>query len=152
MTASELSDQDWRIRLFMYRYFVAHERPPTHAEMARQLDIPAADARRVYHRLHEHHALLLAPGTDRILMANPLSAAPTSYRVHADGRQLWANCAWDSLGIPAMLHTNARIKAAYAHSGEKAIYAITAGALQGDGGCVHFPLPFRRWYDDLVHT
>ncbi len=152
MTASELSDQDWRIRLFVYQYFVAHERPPTHAEMARQLDIPAADARQVYHRLYEHHALLLAPGTDRILMANPLSAMPTSYRVHVDGRQLWANCAWDSLDIPAMLHTDARIEAAYAHSEEKATYAITAGALQGDSGSVHFPLPFRRWYDDLVHT
>lgn len=152
MTASQLSDQDWRMRLFIYQYFVAHERPPTPDETAQHFGMAAADARRVFRRLHDHHALFLAPGTDRILMANPLSAVPTSFHVHTDGHRLWANCAWDSLGIPAMLHTDARIEATYAQVGENASYAITAGRLRGDGGVVHFPLPFRRWYDDLAHT
>jgi hypothetical protein len=85
-------------------------------------------------------------------MANPLSAVPTPYCVVANGQALWANCAWDSLGIPAMLHADAQIEAAFAGTGAAASYAVRAGALQADGGIVHFALPFRRWYDDLIHT
>ena len=152
MTVPSLDDRDWRMRSFIYKFFVEHERPPRYDELARHFGIAAAEARRVYLRLHEHHALFLAPGTNRILMANPLSAAPTPYRVHTAGRRLWANCAWDSLGIPAMLHTDARIEATYAYGEEQANYAIASGALHGDSGVVHFPLPFRQWYDDLAHT
>jgi len=59
---------------------------------------------------------------------------------------------WEMLGIPAMLHTDARVVAIYAHANTPATYAITAGVLTGDDGIVHFPLPFRQWYDDLIHT
>ncbi len=147
-----LSEQDWQIRLHIYRYLVDHERPPTFAETARRFAIPADDARQAYRRLHEGHALFLDPGADTVRMANPLSAVPTRYRVYVNGRRLWANCAWDSLGIPAMLHADARIEAAFAPSGDTTTYAIAAGHLDVVGGAVHFPLPFRRWYDDLIHT
>ncbi len=40
----------------------------------------------------------------------------------------------------------------YAHVDTPAMYTITAGTLDGDDGVVHFPLPFRQWYDDLIHT
>lgn len=149
---ASLSEQDWDIRLAVYRHFVANGSPPTYAEMARQVGIAPEEARQAYRRLHQQHALFLEPGGETIRMANPLSAVPTPYGVFVDGRQLWANCAWDSLGIPAMLHAEARIEAVLAHSGDTVTYAVKGGALQADGGVVHFPLPFRRWYDDLVHT
>jgi hypothetical protein len=110
------------------------------------------DARRAYGRLHAQHALYLDTGTDRVRMANPLAALPTAYAVHVEGRLLWANCAWDSLGIPAMLHADARIEAVLPASRETMTYAIVSGALQAAPGVVHFALPFRRWYDDLIHT
>ena len=152
MAAGELSEQDWRIREEVYRHFVDHGRPPTPAEVARCVGVAEEDARAAYRRLHAHHALFLEPGFDTIRMANPLSSVPTAYRVHARGRALWANCAWDSLGIPAMLRADARIDATFAHGGEATTYAVEAGELKAEGGVVHFPLPFRRWYDDLVHT
>lgn len=152
MAVSSLSEQDWRIRLAVYRFFVDHGRPPAYAELARQLDIPAEDVRQAYRRLHHSHALFLDLDADTIRMANPLSAVPTLYRVHVDGRQFWANCAWDLLGIPAMLQTDAQVEAVYAHSGDATTYAIVAGELEAVVGVVHFPVPFRRWYDDLIHT
>jgi hypothetical protein len=152
MTASSLSALDWQVRLTVYRHFVAHGRPPTSAASARALGISREEARQAYRRLHQQHALFLERGTDTIRMANPLSAVPTQYRVYSNGRRLWANCAWDSLGIPAMLHADAHIQAVYAYSGERTTYAVVAGQLKADGGIVHFPLPFRRWYDDLAHT
>jgi hypothetical protein len=147
-----LSDQDWVIRLAVYRRFVATGQPPTVGAIARQFGLSLEEARQVYGRLHAQHALFLDPGTDRVRMANPLSALPTAYAVHVGGRRLWANCAWDSLGIPAMLHADARIEAALPASGETMAYAIVSGALQAAPGVVHFALPFRRWYDDLIHT
>jgi len=85
-------------------------------------------------------------------MANPLSAVPTACRVRAGGRWLWADCAWNSLSIPAMLHADARIEATFAHSREAATYAVAAGRLAAGDWLVYFPLAFRRWYDGLSHT
>jgi hypothetical protein len=152
MAASRLSAQDWDLRLAVYRAFVATGQAPTYSAIARQVGLPADDARQAYRRLHAHHALFLEPGTDTIRMANPLSAIPTPYRVYVAGRRLWANCAWDALGIPAMLHADARIEAVSASSGDAMAYAIEAGELKAAGGVVHFPVPFNRWYDDLIYT
>ncbi len=156
MAASGLSEWDWEIRLHIYRQFVAHERPPTYDETARAFAMPASDVRAAYHRLDAAHALFLEPGGDTIRMAHPLSAIATPYRVHIDGHWLYANCAWDALGIPAMLHTDARIEATLAHAAEPARYAVVGGQLMAGpelaGAVVHFALPFRRWYDDLIHT
>jgi hypothetical protein len=146
-----MSDQDWRIRLAVYQYFVKHARPPTHADIARQMGIPASVARASYRRLHQHHALFLEPGADAIRMANPLSAIPTAYSVFVAGKRLWANCAWDSLGIPAMLAADAQIEAVTS-AGDVLHYAVEDGRLRSGGGLVHFALPFARWYDDLIHT
>ena len=30
--------------------------------------------------------------------------------------------------------------------------SVEGGELRGDAGLVHFPLPLRRWYEDLVCT
>ncbi len=152
MAASPLSERDWEMRHFVYRHLLDHAHPPTYVEAAHHFGISAEEARGSFRRLHDRHALFLAPGTDTIRIASPLSAVPTDYLVHADGRHVFANCAWDSLGIPAMLHTDARIEATYAHSNTPAMYAVTGDALTGDDGIVHFPLPFRHWYDDLIHT
>lgn len=147
-----LSEQDWDIRLFVYQHFVEHAQPPTTADAAQHFNMSPEDTRAAYHRLHDHHALFLQPGTDQVLMANPLSAVPTNYRVSVRGRWLWANCAWDSLGIPAMLNSDAHIEARLPLTGETVIYSIEGGELKTRDYAVHFPLPFSRWYDDLVDT
>jgi len=150
--SENLTGQDWRIRLHIYQFFVAHGRPPSHDEAAQHLRLDPAEARAAYHRLHDHHTLFLEPGTNAIRMANPLSAVPTDFRVYVGAMAYWANCAWDSLGIPAMLGADARIEATLAHSSEAVSYTVKNGVLQADPFLVHFSLPFARWYDNLLHT
>jgi hypothetical protein len=150
-----LSERDWQIRLHIYRFFVEQTRPPTTSETAATFDMSEDEARQAYQRLHDAHTLLLEPGTTEVRMANPLSAVPTPYRVTVDGRTYYANCAWDSLGVPAMLDRDATIETTYTEadgSGAPAHYAIVGGELRGDDGIVHFPLPFRRWYENQIHT
>jgi hypothetical protein len=148
-----LTDQDWHIRLSIYRQFVDRGRPPTAAEIASEFRLGHDMARQAYHRLHRGHAIFLEPGTDEVRMANPLSAVPTPYMVRVNGRTLYANCAWDALGIPAMLAADALVEAQTDPRGEPVSYSIEGGELRADDRLiVHFPLPFRVWYDDLVHT
>ena len=153
--ATLLSERDWQIRLYIYQFIVTQTQPPTAFETAAAFRTSLDDARETYQRLHDAHTLFLEPGTTDVRMANPLSGIATPFRVTVASRTLFANCAWDSLGIPAMLGADATIEAVYTGadgSQTPAHYAIVNGALRGDDGVVHFPLPFRRWYDDLIHT
>ena len=148
-----VSETDWDIRLFIYQALAASGRAPGVDAVSVRFGISASEARQALQRLHDAHALVLRAGSSEILMANPLSAAPTDYRVLLGGSELYANCAWDSLGIPAMLGADASIEARHPLTGELIEYAVEAGQLMGcRGNLVHFALPFRKWYDDIVDT
>lgn len=147
-----MNEQDWQIRHFIYTFFVGQTRPPSCLETAAHFGISEQEAVEAYQRLHHHHQIFLKPGTHNVLMANPLSAVPTRYKVTVNGRNLWANCAWDSLGIPAMLHSDAEIEAADLLTKEPLQYRIVNGQLEAPDYLIHYPLPVSRWYDDLVDT
>lgn len=143
---------DWSIRNHIYATILEQGIQPTYASVAAGLGGTADRARTAYERLHERHAIFLTPGTHDIRMAHPFSGMPTPFRVYANGRAYWANCAWDALGIPAALHTDARIEAETADDGKPIRLAVADGRVTGWDGVVHFALPFRRWYDDLIRT
>lgn len=153
MTDLKPKQQDWDIRLYIYEVFVSQERAPSHQAIAGHFGITAAAAQQALRRLHAAHALFLRPGSGDILMANPLSAIKTDYQVDIGGRKLYANCAWDSLGIPAMLQQDAQITARHPLSRQEIRYAVKDGRLAAESqGYVHFARPFKRWYDDLIDT
>lgn len=137
----------------MYKTLIANGAAPSVDTIAERFALTPLDARRALQRLHNAHALVLEENGGEVLMANPLSAVPTDYRVTVDDVAYYANCAWDSLGIPAMLESDARIEARHPLTGEIIRCAVTGGALHnGGGGLVHFAHPFREWYDNIVDT
>ena len=142
---------DWTVRNAVYASILERSVPPSVDETAAALGVNAGDVRVAYERLNDRHALFLTPGSHEVRMAHPFSGVPTAFRVEAGDHTYWANCAWDSLGIPAALHADASIEAAV-EDGGLIRFAIEAGSVQGGNGVVHFPLPFRRWYDDLIET
>ena len=142
----------WEIRAFVYQHFEETTLPPRLDETASRFRLTREQAASAYEELHQRHALYLKPGTHEILMANPFSGVETSFRVHANGRTYFANCAWDSLGIPAALHTEAEIEAACAQSGEPILLSVRDGQVHGTEALVHFLIPFREWYNDLTST
>ena len=142
----------WEIRAFVYQHFAETTRPPRLEETASRFDLTVEQAASAYEELHQRHALYLKPGTHEILMANPFSGVETAFRVHANGKTYFANCAWDSLGIPAALHTEAEIEAVCAQSGEPIRLRVQDGQVQGTDALVHFLVPFRDWYNDLTST
>ena len=102
--------------------------------------------------LEDYRPIIGDQHTDEIRMANPFSAVPTKFRVHARGRTYFANCAWDALGIPAALNASAGIQAACAQTGAPIGLNVQAGRVKDSGERVHFLVPFRYWYVDLVFT
>lgn len=142
----------WAVRAFVYQHFVSTTRPPTVDETAVHFHLGLDQAATLYQELHQRHALFLDPGTTTIRMANPFSALPTLFRVRAQGQVYWANCAWDSLGIPAALHDDARVETRCAESGQPVTLKVQNGQAVDHGELIHFLVPFRHWYDDLVFT
>lgn len=147
-------DEDliWELRAFIYQHVAKKTRPPTVQETASYLGLNTKEAASAYEELHQRHALFLKPGTHDILMANPFSGVNTSFRVHANNKTYFANCAWDSLGIPAALHADAEIEAACSQSGEPVHITVRGQQVQGSEALVHFLVPFRDWYNDLPFT
>ncbi len=145
-------DTLWDVRAFVYHHFTETARPPSAEAAAVRFALSNEEAGSVYEELHQRHALFLEPGTHRILMANPFSGVETAFKVRANGRTYFANCAWDSLGIPAALHADAGVEAVCAQSGEQIQLTVTGGEVHAMDALVHFLLPFREWYNDLVFT
>jgi hypothetical protein len=142
----------WDVRAFVYQYFADTTAAPSVEETARHFNISNEEAGRIYTELNNRHAFFLEPGTLNIRMANPFSAIPTDFKVHANGKTYFANCAWDMLGIPAALHCDAVIDAVFTESNDAVQLEIKNGEVSNGDLLVHFPLPFARWYDDLVFT
>ena len=95
---------------------------------------------------------MLDPATDEIRMANPFSAVPTAYRVHARGRSWYANCAWDAFGVLAALEVEGTVESSCPDCGEP--YAVHVADKQVDRPDLlfHCLVPASRWWDDIVFT
>jgi len=148
-----VDERDLELRSSTYGLFVELGRAPTAIEVAeRSSDLTEADVVSGWQRLHEQHALVLNPATAEIRMANPFSAVPTAYRVQADGRWWYANCAWDAFGICAALHADGRIETSCPDCGE-ALTVEVRDQRPDDGSLVfHCLVPAARWWDDIVFT
>lgn len=86
--------------------------------------------------LHAHHMIFLEPNRDIIRMANPFSAVHTRYKVKIGQKQWWANCAWDTLGIAAALHSDAILSVRYPDNDETVELRVENGAVDGKGNVV----------------
>ena len=147
----------WQIRAFVYAHFAETTRPPSVDETAAHFNISTEEASELYKELHNRHALFLNLDKVAIRMANPFSGIPTDFKVHANSKTYFANCAWDMLGIPAALHCDAVIDAVCTESNEIVRLEINNGELAqspitNHQLLFHFPLAFSRWYDDLIFT
>lgn len=142
----------WDIRAFVYSHFADTTHAPSVDQTVAAFALTHEQAASAYVALHARHAFFLNPGTHDIMMANPFSGVETPFRVHANGKIYFANCAWDSLGIPAILHADADIEAACTQSGDPITLQVRDGQVSESDVLVHFLVPFERWYDDLVFT
>jgi len=140
------------VRLGVLHHFVERGGAPAASELAERLGCSAGEIQSAFRQLAEERNLVLEPGSGELLMAMPFSARPTPFEVRAGGRTWWANCAWDALGIAAMLDTDVGISTRCPDCAEP--MELQAGATSEwlEHAVVHFALPPASWWDDIAFT
>jgi len=142
---------DIELRNATYRRFADLGRAPSAGEVGEAVGRSEGDVRAGWRRLHDAHALVLDEG-DRIRMANPFSAVPSAYRVRAAGRDWYANCAWDALGIGAALHADSSIDTACPDCREPIRLDMRDGRPSTSDPVFHVLVPAASWWDDIGYT
>ena len=142
---------DATLRHYIYRHFIREQRAPRVSEMAAALSCPVRKVREGLKQLSQSHAFVLQENGE-LWRAAPFSAVPTAFPVQVGKRRWWSNCIWDALGIPAMLHKDARIDASCGCRNYEMVLTVTGGKLIGPKGLIHIAVPAQHWYEDIVFT
>jgi len=142
---------DSALRLLIYRYFIAHRRAPSVAEMAKGLSHPLKKVKTALVRLSATHAFMLQENGE-LWRAAPFSAVPTAFPVKIGRRCWYGNCIWDALGIAAMLHQDASIHTSCGCCNYEMVLNVKNGRLLRHEGIAHFAVPACDWYKDIVFT
>ena len=143
-------ETDIQVRAAVYDSTISRSRPATALELAGELGLPLDEVRASLERLASGKALVLQPESREVLMANPFSAVPTPFAVVTAERSYYGNCIWDALGVLAMLDCDGRVETSCACCGEAMSLSVQDRALQSAPGVVHFAIPARRWWEDIV--
>jgi hypothetical protein len=143
---------DTQVRLELYREFARTAEPPTIESIAEKMQAPADNIRAALESLAAVKAIVLQPESREILMANPLCAVPTPYRVRIQDRSYFGSCVWDALGIIAMLQSDAVLDSSCACCGEAMTIGVRGGHVARMHGIIHFAIPAKRWWENIVFT
>jgi hypothetical protein len=140
------------VRVFIYDWIVAHGEPPYTQDIGAHLGVSATEARDAIANLDIGKTVLCHPTSGEIWMAGPFAAMETPYRVVGARTSWFANCAWDSLGIAAIVNENVVIEASCADCGDPMRIRVKQGEGVCGDGLVHMLLPVRDWYRDIGYT
>ena len=117
---------------------------------AADLHSDESEIRDAFRRLADQRIIVL-DADGNIVMAAPFSGVPTPFVVRAGGQSYFANCIWDALGISPMLKTDSIIETNCPDCDEPLELSVRGSELLGDG-IVHFAVPAREWWNDIVYT
>ena len=150
--APPLTEFDHQVRMFVFSLAMQRGFPPLIQEVAQALQADLQQVQQSYRNLADGRIIVLQGGSNEILMANPFSAVPTPFLVETPAYTCFANCIWDALGVPAMINQDAHIRTSCADCGDALHLHIRSGRLEGDSGVVHFAVPAKGWWEDVVFT
>lgn len=142
----------WELRAEIYDCLAATTVAPTPAELAAWSGRSRDEILRALDALEAHHHLALLPDRSGVWMAHPFSAIPTAFPVDTERGRYFGNCAWDALGIPAILGLDATVRARCAATAEPITFGVEDGEQVGEDAVVHFLVPPRHAWDDIGFT
>lgn len=146
------TDFDWTVRARIYRTFAETGRAPAIPELAAVVGATEHQIETSLSRLQAAHEIATFPDRPGVWMANPFSAVPTDFVVRTPEMTCWANCAWDALGVPAILDTDGWTTTRCAASGDTLEFGVENGRLKGDSGVIHLVTPIRDAWADIGFT
>ena len=145
-------DFNARVKLAIYRHFAETGQRPSPVNLATRVGSDVGSVLEAYLRLREQRVLVLEADESSIRMAPPFSGVPTQHVVIVDGKQYFANCAWDALGIPAALQGSGVVYSRCEQSGEPLRLAVGLEGPEPSDWLFHCLVPAAKWWDDIVFT
>jgi hypothetical protein len=142
-----MTDAD--VRRAIYDLTIRNGSTPAIGGVAAELRASETEVRDAFRRLAAQRILVL--DADDILMAAPFSGVPTSFVVRANGISYYANCIWDALGVSPMLKADSTIETTCPDCAMPMELAVRGDEVRGEG-IVHFAVPAREWWNDIVFT
>jgi hypothetical protein len=144
---------DVALRAAIYSHLVRTAEAPTVEQLARALGRPAADISEGWQRLASRRIIVLTSDGTAIRMALPFSGVETQHRVRVLGRTYYANCAWDSFGIPAALRAHdAEVLSRCEQTLEPLQVHVGPDGPPHTPWVFHAAVPAAHWWRDIVHT
>ncbi len=143
---------DSRLHHLIIASFLERQRPPTVSEIAAHFKCSDVDARRALRQLATNHGVVLHPKSDEVWVAHPFSAAPTTFVVRSGARKWWGNCAWCSLGVAHLAGGTATVETRLGALDEQVSIRIENGRVIDMDFVVHFPIPMRHAWDNVIYT
>ena len=145
-------EPDIQVKLAVYRHFAETGRRPSPREVAERVGSDVESVIDAYGRLRAQRLLVLEADGSSIRMAPPFSGVPTQHIVIVGGKQYYANCAWDALGVPAALHKAATVHSRCEQSGEPFQLDVSLQGPEVSDWLFHCQVPASKWWDDIVFT
>jgi hypothetical protein len=143
---------DATVRRHVYDTAARRGMPPSVTDLAAVAQATPGEVRASLARLAAARVFVLQPASGEVLMAPPFAAVPTPFVVRTRLHDAYANCAWDALGISVMLREPAHVVSACGCCGEAlSLHTHVDRPPDGDG-VIHFAVPARQWWDDIVFT
>jgi hypothetical protein len=143
---------DNRLRRLVYDAVRERGVPPSIADLSTRSAESQSAVRAALVRLAAARMLVLQRASGEVLMAPPFSAVPTPFLVRTSLHGSYANCAWDALGVPVTLAEPAQIVSACGCCGDAMEFGTDGTTTPTGDGVLHFAVPARRWWEDLVFT
>jgi len=144
-----------QVRKFIFDTFEATGAAPVIEQIMPRFGLDRAQAFQALMALQDAHHIALVKGTQRILMAFPFSSVTTPFRVTAQGRTYYTNCAWDSIAMHVALDKEERIDSYCHHCAEKVRIHLREGTVASSSPekvVVYLALPASRWWQDIIDT
>lgn len=142
-----------RVRLEVLAATTGSGRVPDAEAVAQSLVASSGDVIEAFRGLTDSHVYVAEPGDPtRLRMANPFSAVPTSFRVEVNEKSYFGNCVWDALGIVSLLGGDGLVSTACPDCHELLEVRVAGRRLEPVDAVVHFSIPARHWWDDIIHT
>jgi hypothetical protein len=140
------------VRVEIYRYFISHASAPTARDIATILRHSVTEIEAAFVELADARVITLAPSTRSMWMVHPFSAVPTPYRVNVGQRSYWANCAWDALGIAAIIGSDSIASAGCPDCLDQIDLSVRNQTVDDSAGVVHFAVPPSKFWDNVAYT
>jgi hypothetical protein len=127
---------------------------PRVADVVSDLGVQASLIDASFARMAERHVFTARKGSHEIYAYHPFCAEPTDFLVRADGREWWAICGWDALGIAPALGTTGTVDTRCGDCREPIHIDIglAGDARTSSGAVLHVGVPAKEFWNDIYFT